>query len=202
MRQFFIVLVMVLMIPSVSIPQNTTYGSGAGAGLGTAYTPGVDNSFYGFNSGISDSTGSGNTALGAYAGAYSASVNGGIYLGYGAGRTNTTAHRLYIGTQYYPNSYIRGNLDTGLFGINMAPTRALDVSGSVGADSLIVPVIASNATHKIAVSDTVTFTKTLIIPATVPITKTTGAIYVQADTLWVYNGTAWRGVKLVATPIP
>lgn len=133
---FVIALLMVLVFSVVRMinAENNTLGTGAGSTLGI-YSH--SNTYLGELSGTQDTSGVGNTAVGYAAGYQNRSGAGNVYLGYMAGYTNSTNYQLFIQHYRYPTYGIFGGFNTGYFGINKTPTRAWDVSGSVGADSVI-----------------------------------------------------------------
>ena len=114
--------------------ENTKSGTGSLA----AVTTGDEDVAIGPYSLMSNTIGMGNTALGAYAGRAAVTVNGGLYLGYGAGVSNTSAHKLYINTMFYPSYGIFGDFSTGYFGVNKtSPTVAFDVTGAITASTTV-----------------------------------------------------------------
>lgn len=130
------VFIISILLSAPVFAQSTTYGTDAL----TSETTGTDNAAFGLRALSSLTTGQGNTAFGPYAGRSSLTSNGGIYLGYGAGWNNTTAHRLFIQTRFYPDYGIFGSLDTGYFGINnSSPTVAWDVTGDMKISGTFTP---------------------------------------------------------------
>ncbi len=186
MKLRFIIALLVLFVGFIGIgyTQSTEYGTDAL----TAETTGTDNAAFGLRTLSSLTTGQGNTALGAYAGRSSLTVNGGIYLGYGAGWDNTTAHKLFIGTRFYPDYYITGTLSSGLFGINMTPTRAWDVTGSIAASDTVKGAYVQATTTFLG-----GFTGDFVV--------TGDTLIVSAEALVSYDGEADTStVRVTATP--
>jgi len=126
----------VLMTAVLVWAANNTDGTGAGNSI----TTGTDNVMYGDQSGYSTTTGNGNTMLGQYSGYLTTTGSQNVFLGYFAGYANTTSSKkLYIAVDPNSGYGIFGDFSTGYFGINNTTNnRALTVTGSVAADSVIV----------------------------------------------------------------
>jgi hypothetical protein len=136
MKRLITLSIVLLTVGAVAIAENYT-GTNAGDDLSTGST---DNTAYGGYSLNNLVTGKGNTALGMYAGggtnAYD--YDGTIKIGYMAGYSDSTSHRLFINTGYYPAYGIFGTLSSGYFGINnTSPTVALDVTGTVSMSEFL-----------------------------------------------------------------
>lgn len=139
MRRFIIGVLLALLIALfavalVAIAENTLYGTGAGQNMTSA---GLDNTIIGQNAATQMTIGRGNTLLGTYAGYLGYGTSGTVKLGYLAGNADTSSHKLFLTTGYYPAKGIFGDFSTGYFGVNTAsPTAAWQVTGTSKSDSL------------------------------------------------------------------
>jgi len=123
-------------------PRNTFIGGGAGANN----TIGTDNTFIGRNAGLTHSTGKNNTFVGSDAGLgqNGLNINGNVFLGYGAGYSETGSNMLYIDNCFYTTNavnpttpvypacdfpFIRGGFDT----------RLLEIDGTLIMMAVAVP---------------------------------------------------------------
>lgn len=145
----YILIALLLLFPGAAFADGTdaygnyVAGTGAGSSLETDATGSKanGNTFVGTGAGYSDSTGNANTAFGFQALAGMTSGIGNVGIGYMAGDSLTaSSHKLFINTRFYPAYGIFGDFSTGYFGINKVPTRAFDVTGTIGADSVQVDV--------------------------------------------------------------
>lgn len=115
---------------AASAGANGSQGTFVGAFAGR-YSDGNYNSAYGYNSLSSNITGQYNTAIGALAGQNADNnLNSCVYIGYGAGKSNTVANSLWIHNSDAATPLIFGLFDQLRLGINQAnPATTLDVGG-------------------------------------------------------------------------
>ena len=118
--------------------KNTLVGYAAGryttTTFGTGGLNGMDNAFFGFAAGYSNTTGSFNTYLGPAAGWGNKTGNGNVFLGSWAGSNELGSDKLYIANSSTTAPLIYGDFDTDLVGIN----GALGVGTQLPMDQLHV----------------------------------------------------------------
>jgi hypothetical protein len=137
MKRFGIFLMVVFWLASgiYVMAENNLTGTGAG---GKITTGGDENVVIGADALASLRTGFGNTIIGQHSSHEGWDYSGAVKLGYMAGYADTSSHKLFINTGFYPTKGLFGDFSTGYFGINnTAPTVALDVTGAITASTTV-----------------------------------------------------------------
>ncbi len=157
MKKLLDVLGTVFIIISVSI--NLSYGgenylAGTNAGM-SLLSKATDNTMVGDYTGVSLLRGKGNVYLGMYAGQKGYGTSGTVKLGYMAGASDSSSHKLFLTTGFYPASGLFGDFSTGYFGINTAsPSYNLQVTGTGYFSGALTLAGGISTTDRIVTSDT------------------------------------------------
>jgi hypothetical protein len=123
-----------------------TLNSFFGAQSGKSNTNGSENSFFGAVSGSSNTTGTGNSYFGDFAGASNTSASNGSFFGSGAGFSNTTGIKNSFFGQQSGNSNVGGS-NNSFFGVQAGITNVSGSGNSIfGAGADLASNNLTNAT--------------------------------------------------------